>query len=301
MPHEIDRILRSAAAMPWAIDPAKAEEILGVLAFRVQNGVVDQPKPQAAAGQGSFSTGDEIAVLSLTGTVFPRANMLGVLSGGQSLEMFQSRFQEAARDPKVRAIVLDIDSPGGAVGLVPETAAMIREARDPDRPITAVANTLAASAAYWIASAADEIVVTPSGHVGSIGVYSVHDDISRALEQRGIRRSIISAGPRKVEGHSAAPLDDTARASVKREIDALYEEFVGFVATTRNADPTVVAADPEDADQHFGGGRTVRAAEAVRLGMADRVGTLSETINRLSDPDRGRRRTSLARARMHMI
>ncbi len=88
-------------------------------------------------------------------------------------------------DFNIDTIVLDVDSPGGNYYGTPETSSKIRAARD-SKPIIAVANSLAASAAYWIASAADEIVVTPSGDVGSIGVLAVHTDFSAANEKIGV-------------------------------------------------------------------------------------------------------------------
>ena len=301
MPHEIERILAACASRVWLIDEDKGVEIAQLLALR------------AATGEGAFWDGQENApvyaaeslpgrsgpvhVLNLSGTIMPRGGMMARMSGGASLDQFGKAFEQAAADTTASAIVLDIDSPGGAVDLVAETAEKVYSARRAGRPIVAVANTLAASAAYWIASAADEIVVTPSGAVGSIGVYGMHDDISKALEQRGITRTLVKAGPRKAEG-AIGPLDDAALKHRQASADYAYDMFVKAVARNRGISAGVVRADPEVSAEHFGGGRAYPAARAVKLGMADRVATMEDTLARLA---RGRRSVSTARAHLALI
>lgn len=299
MPHSIDRILQMVETRPWAIDPEKAREILGVLAMAHAGDDVTATTQIEARGDQQLSTtsGGVVHVLPMLGTIMPRADMMSAMSGGVTLDRFQNQFAQAANDPSAEAIILDIDSPGGAVDQVPESAAMIRAARNESRPIVAVANTLTASAAYWIASAADEIVVSPSGQVGSIGVYTAHDDMSEAFKQRGVQRTLISAGARKVERSPYSPLSDEARGALQADVDAIYSEFVKTVASARGVSRSVVSADPEASEAHFGGGRVVRAKEAVRLGMADRVATLSDVIAGFARPKKSKR-LSLERAKM---
>ncbi|MEX0302257.1 MAG: S49 family peptidase, partial [Leisingera sp.] len=283
MPHEIERVLQAAAGGVWLIEPEKAMAIIGFLSLRAQGGETEwaeagnKPVYAMRPVQGRKGT---VHLLRLHGTIMPRGGMMARMSGGASLEMFQKAFTQAANDANASAIVIDIDSPGGMVSQVPETAAMVRAARRAGRPIIAVSNSLAASAAYWIASAADEIVVTPSGRVGSIGVYTMHDNLAEALAKAGIERSVISAGPRKTEGLPFAPLGKEALAALRADINSTYSMFVQEVAKGRGVDAEVVRADPEKAAAHFGGGRSYRAQEAVRLGMADRVATLDETLQR---------------------
>ncbi len=204
-----------------------------------------------------------------------------MLFGGTSTECFGAMFAQAVADPNVAAIVINVDSPGGTVSGVPELAAQINAARG-TKPIVAVANGMAASAAYWLASQADEIVVTPSGEVGSIGVFCAHFDESGALEQAGVKPTLISAGKYKVEGNPFGPLTDEALASIQSRVDDLYAMFTSDVAKAR--------AMPVDRvrGRAFGEGRMLGAKRSVNSGMADRVGTLSETIGRLSTPQ-GRR------------
>ena len=302
MPHEIDRILAAAATRVWLIDEAKAEEIVSLLALRSSTGSGatwdgDENEPVYAAESVAGRRGP-IHVLNLEGTIMPKSGLMGRMSGGASLEQFGKAFDTAAADANAEAIVLNIDSPGGVVDLVAETAEKVFSARRAGRPIVAVANTLAASAAYWIASASDELVVTPSGSVGSIGVYGMHDDLSEAMKKLGVNRTLIRSGPRKAEG-VVGPLDDAAKAHRQKSADYTYDMFVKAVSRNRGVSASVVRADPEQADEHFGGGRAYPSREAVRLGMADRVATLDETLARLS---RGGRRpnTRTARARLNL-
>lgn len=303
MAHEIRRVLAAFAAQPWFIDPRKAEQIVAMLELRAMAGPRAEPfrKEGAALRQEVRTTKGTVAVLNLFGAIAPRAEALEDVSQQAALMVpFQNAFREVAADPSLSGIILNIDSPGGRVDLVPETAAMIRKARRDGRPIVAVANTLAASAAYWIASAADELVVTPSGEVGSIGVYVLHRDVSEALAASGIRMQFISEGARKVEGNPFEPLSEEARAALQTNVRYFYDLFVADVAKGRRVAESVVRADPEKDGKHFGGGRVYPAKEAVRLGMADRVATLDETIARLigNGPRSGARNAAAERRRV---
>ncbi len=301
MSHEIERVFALAANSIWLIDEDKGFEVAQMLALRAAGGASDwateQPKPVYAAEPVAGRNGP-VHVLKLQGTITPRAGMMSRMSGGASLDQFSAAFKAAANDQNAQAIVMEIDSPGGVIDMVQETADLIYGARRADRPIIAVANTMAASAAYWIASAADEIVVTPSGSVGSIGVYSMHDDMTSARERLGIERSMFKAGARKAESVLGS-MDDAARAHRQHSVEAVYDTFVRTVARNRNVSVSTVKADPEQAEHHFGGGRAYHAREAVRLGMADRVGTFEDALRRASQ---GRRKGGLrlARARIAM-
>lgn len=305
MPHEIRRVLRAFAATPWFIEPRKAEQVAAMLEYRAAHGPRPEPYraqvPEQSAAPAA-QTG-QIAVLRLRGVIAPRlsGSLDDVSDPPASMETFGQAFDRAAADPNTAAIVIDVDSPGGAVDLVPETAARIRAARRESRPIVAVANTLAASAAYWIASAADEIVVTPSGEVGSIGVYMLHQDISAMLEAEGVRMTFIREGPRKVEGNPFEPLSEEARGALQSSVRHYYDMFVKDVARNRAVPQAVVRADPEKGGRHFGGGRTYPAAMAVDLGMADRVATFKETVARLQGGTRRGRRADIERRRLALI
>lgn len=295
--HEISRILRAVSSRAWFIDPARADEIVAILELRAQGHTggfaAAAPAPPVADPEPGA-----VAVLRLHGAILPRADMLSEMSGAVSLEKFRAAFAEAAGNPRVRAIVLDIDSPGGDVSFVPETVAEIRAARRDDRPIVAVANNMAASAAYWIAAAADEIVITPSGQVGAIGVYMLHKNIAAKLEAEGVAPTFIFEGPRKIEANPFEPLDDTARAALQRIVSHHYAMMVDDIAAFRGVEAAVVRADPEIEAAHFGGGREVLADDAVRLGLADSVATLEQTLARMAARGRPARRARAARRRL---
>lgn len=298
MPHEIERILGAVSSGVWAIEPSKAAEIVNFLALRAAGPTEwagDAAEPVYAMDPVPARNGGTVHMLQLHGTIIPRGNMMSRMSGGVSMQQFQKAFRAAAADTSARAIIIDVDSPGGMVDLVPETAAMIRSARRADRPIVAVANTMAASAAYWLASQADEVIVTPSGMVGSIGILTERRNMLKALEAAGVDVTLFSSGSHKAEGHPfGKPLDDTAKAALQAEIDEVYGMFVRDVAKGRGVPIDQVRANPETVDQHFGGGRAYHAKTALKLGMVDGIATLEDTIARIAG---GRKPRSAAQAR----
>lgn len=279
-------------ASPWAILPEKLAALQGLIHLWARGGQVpdaDVAAIQAATPRASTRIEGQVAVIPVLGVLAQRANLLDDTSGATSVERLMATFRAAVANPEVGAIVLQIDSPGGSVYGIQEAADLIyanREAASGKR-IVAVADSLAASAAYWLAVAADEVSVTPSGEVGSIGVLTAHDDMSALMERMGVTRTYISAGKYKVEGHPYAPLDDEARAAIQARIDDYYQSFVAAVARGRGVTPAAVRGG-------FGEGRVVGAAQAVSLGMADRVETMQQAINRLTgardDRDRRARR-----------
>jgi signal peptide peptidase SppA len=190
--------------------------------------------------------------------------------GGTSIQKLYQQFRAALEDKNVLSIVLDIDSPGGEVAGTRELANFIFQSRGRKKTI-AVANGQALSAAYWLASAADELVVTQSGEVGSIGIVAVHDDISGALQQAGIKMSLIKAGRYKTDGNPFEPLSETARGDMQSKVSAVYDWFVSDVARGRGVQQATVR-------NGFGCGFSLLANDAVRQGMADRVATLDETL-----------------------
>lgn len=260
----------------WAMHPPALATVLAIIAERA-NGVKpteeDIRRRVGVRAESEPVTSPSVAVIPIQGAIVPRADLLSDMSGATSIESLQATFRAALEDPEVSAILLDVDSPGGDARMVPELATEIRAARG-TKPIIAVANPSAASAAYWLASAADELVVTPSGDVGSIGVYSAHTDLSAAEEKAGIKTTLVSAGEYKVERNPFEPLSDEAQAAMQERVDSIYDSFVNAVAAGRGV-------DAETVKENFGKGRMVLAPLAVKAGMADRVGTFAQTLARL--------------------
>lgn len=227
---------------------------------------------EAANGSRNSAPAGSVAVIPIVGIVAHRMNMMGDISGpgGASIQKLTAQFRQALGDGNCKAIVFDVDSPGGSVEGVMELATEIFNARK-QKSIVAVCNSMACSAAYWLASAAGELVCTPSGQCGSIGVYMVHQDESKALENDGIKITIIKAGKFKAEGGPSEPLSEEARAAFQSKVDDYYGMFIKAVAQQRGSSQSAVR-------DGFGQGRSLLAGEAVKARLADRVATLDDVL-----------------------
>jgi signal peptide peptidase SppA len=180
---------------------------------------------------------------------------------------------QAAADPTIDSILLDIDSPGGYVTGTEESADAIYAARS-RKPVVALVNPLAASAAYWIASQAGTIIGVPSADVGSIGVFMCHYDFSGALANAGIKPTFIFAGKHKTEGNPTEPLSADARAFLQSEVNKTFRSFVGAVARGRGITAGAV-------ETSFGGGRVLGAKDALRIGMVDALAAPDAALQRV--------------------
>jgi signal peptide peptidase SppA len=270
------RILQAFLSSTWAILPQKYEAMKAVLKLRASGGQVSDEEIQAvvqAAKRPSPKTAGNVAVIPIYGVICYRGDMFTEASGMTSVQSLTKMFRQAINDDNIKAIIFDVDSPGGTVDGVQELADEIYNARGA-KPIVAIANTMAASAAYWLASSAKEVIVTPSGEVGSIGVFMCHEDWSKFNESMGVKPTYISAGKYKTEGNPDEPLSDDARAHFQSDVDAIYGTFTSTVARNRNVKPAEARGD------NFGQGRMIQAKDAVKQGMADRVATLDQTLSR---------------------
>jgi signal peptide peptidase SppA len=173
--------------------------------------------------------------------------------------------RRALADPTAKTVDLIIDSPGGSVLGLPETAEAIRAANR-IKPVRAFVTGIAASAAYWLAAQASTITLTPSGEVGSVGVLDIHADVSKALDNAGIKLTAVTAGEHKVERAPFTALSDDARAHMQSGVNAWYGDFLSAVHNGRG---TRVSPN-----SNFGGGRMLSAREAVAAGMVDFISSL---------------------------
>jgi signal peptide peptidase SppA len=284
MSDRLRHVLRALSA-PWAITPEGFETVCSIIDRRAAGvrltddeirAIVDESRAEFEArheaSQGLQQRGgNKVALISIYGTILPRPVLNISGGGGTSMQEFMRAFKAADEDPSVGAILLDVDSPGGSAYLVPEAGAMIANA---SKPVTAIANAVAASAAYWLASQADEFVVTPSGQVGSIGVFARHVDFSEQLAQEGVKVTLVSFGANKTEGNPYEPLSDDARATIQASVDEYGEMFVDAVARGRGV-------SPEDVRAKFGDGRMFSAVAAAGLGMVDRVATFDAVVEQM--------------------
>jgi capsid assembly protease len=224
-----------------------------------------------------------IVVLQLVGVLVPNASDLGELLGLLSLRRFTQNFRAAMADDSVSGILIDIDSPGGSVSGVQELSDEIYKARS-QKPIVAIANSLAASAAYWIGSSASECYITPGGEVGSIGVFAVHRNLAKAFDQAGIKPTLISAGRYKMESSPFAPLTVAARKHLQSEVDTRYGAFTRAVARNRGVDVAAVC-------NGMGQGRVLGAQSALAESMVDGIGAVNQVLGKLARRVGGQRTT----------
>lgn len=267
------RMALNCRSIAWGLHPAALAALVAVAAGELS--VEDMPeeaRPHAQRG-GSSTTGG-VAVIPLRGLITPRPSFLSLLfGGGGGLMGFRAALRESVASDDITAIIIDVDSPGGSTDLLVETAAEIRNARS-TKPVVAVANTWAASAAYWLAAQADELIVTPTGEVGSIGIFTAHEDWSQFEENFGVHTTLISAGKYKTEGNQFEPLSEEARAAIQAVVDEYYDMFVSDVAAGRGVSAGAIRGG-------YGEGRMVPARQALAESMVDSVDTLEATIARM--------------------
>ncbi|GGA80750.1 hypothetical protein GCM10011507_34960 [Edaphobacter acidisoli] len=259
----------------WAMRPENLkalEALVRVGAARSVLGATEEAILAAALGiqaarSARLASGAKgsVAVIPVYGTV-------SRFGWGASTLQLAGQLRQAVGDPNVGAIVLDIDSPGGTVEGVDELASEIRAARG-QKKIIACTGGMCASAAYYLASACSEIVVAPSALIGSVGVYSIHEDDSQYLDNLGIRVTLISYGENKTNGNPYEPLGDGARQDMQQMVDDFGGMFEAAVAKGRKTSQANVHAT-------YGQGKVFGAKQAVKIGMADTVATLDEVLAR---------------------
>lgn len=268
-------IILECAAEPWALEKTKLVSIANFLRFKAAGGqysaeevarITQRREKDVQRSDGS------IGILPIQGVIGERMNLLDDISGGTSSELITKQFRSMLNDSACKAIILDINSPGGVARSVEEVGNEIFAARG-IKPIVAQINTCAASAAYWIAAQAEEIVVTPSGQGGSIGVYTIHEDVSELLAKEGIKETLIYSGEYKVMGNSFEPLSADAKSIMQQRVDELASSFVRAVARGRGV-------SLKEVNDRFGSGLMFNSAELVDRGMADKVAPMSETLER---------------------
>jgi signal peptide peptidase SppA len=284
---------------PWALMPERLNAVSAVMArwsnhapatAEVLAGIdVDKVAREARRQTATSVSGGGIAVLPLYGVITQRGNMIEDVSGPGSVstQKFAAALRQALADESVSQILIDIDSPGGSVYGVAELADEIVAARA-QKPIIAIANSLAASAAYWIGCSASEFYVTPGGEVGSIGVWQAHFDYSQALVAEGVTPTLISAGTYKVEGNPYAPLEPEAQAFMQSRVDDYFLAFSKAVAKGRGVPIAQVR-------NGMGQGRVLGADAALEQNMVDGIVTLNQLIEDLRNKGLAKKVNSASR------
>ena len=264
--------------VPLAITPQKAEivtaalaERLGIGSFKRANGtVVPMAIGYEDEGDGSPRSDDRrrgydlvagVAVISVRGTLVNRLGSLRPYSGMTGYDGIRSNLMSALADGDVRAILFDLDSPGGEVSGCFDLADTIYAARGL-KPLWAVLNDSACSAAFAIASACDRITVPRTGVTGSVGVICMHCDMSRALDKAGLAITLIQYGARKADGADVAPLSAPALTRFQADVDTMGDLFTETVARNLKL-PVAKVRDTQAA--------TFLGAAGVRAGFAHAV------------------------------
>jgi capsid assembly protease len=301
-----DRILTEARSTVWLICPGKLDAIFDLLESRAAGVSADaqtlrafaednQQRRKVEVRTGTAATRQQprevkaLGIIPILGTIVQRGNIFTEASGTASTDKLGRQFDDLMGNEQVGTILADIDSPGGTVYGVPELAHKIQSLRGQGKPLVAHINAEAGSAAYWLASAFDEIVITPSGAAGSIGAYAVHTDQSKLNESIGVKRRYVAYGKYKTEGNPDEPLSDETAAELQARVDKYGIAFEKAIAVNRGVPLSTVQSD-------WGQGRMLDADKARSVGMVDRIESFEQTIHRLMTP-RARVTSRLAHAK----
>ena len=268
LPHLAARLF----GVPLAIHRPKLDVILSVLGARVGLADLAAPVGYTPSARALGPPSGKVAVIPIHGTLVRRTSGIEAESGLASYTGIAEQLDAAMASPEIAAILLDIDSPGGESGGVFDLADRIRAASQV-KPVWAVANDMAFSAAYALASAATRVFVARTGGVGSIGVIAMHVDQSVKDAQDGVRYTAVFAGERKNDLNPHEPISNEAHAVLKAEVDRIYDLFVETVARHRGLDADAVRAT--EAGLFFG-------PDAVATGLADAVGSLDDALTQLT-------------------
>lgn len=269
LPHVASRLFGA----PLLIHRPKLDVILAVLGPRVGLSDLAAPSGYTPPERSPSRANAKVAVVPIHGTLVRRTIGLEAESGLTSYAAIASQIDAALASPEVDAILLDVDSPGGESGGVFDLADRIRAAARV-KPVWAVANDMAFSAAYALASAATKVFVSRTGGVGSIGVIAMHVDQSEKDAQDGVRYTAVFAGDRKNDLNPHEPISDEAHAFLKAEVNRVYGLFVETVARHRGIETSAVR--DTEAGLFFG-------QAAVAIGLADAIGTFDVALSQLLD------------------
>lgn len=274
--------LDAALNAVWAMEEQALETLLRIASRQndVTPEALDAYASKSLANAEQARVRDGVAVLDAIGPLFKRANLFTAMSGATSYTIMRADLQAALDDPKVKAIILNIDSPGGEASGTAELAQAIYDARG-TKPIVAYVSGSGASAAYWIASAADRIVVSPTAILGSIGVQVAYREPAAKAGEK-VYRFVSSQSPNKNPDLGT----EEATAQIQQTIDAMAEVFVADVARNRGVGIETVLSD-------FGAGGIFVGKAAVVAGLADAIGSFESVLAELSTA--GRRTKSTGR------
>lgn len=211
---------------------------------------------------------DGVAVIPITGPITSQVSIFSFLFGGTSIPEIAEMLQAAATDSDVEATLLNIKSPGGTVEGISELSTAIFEAGK-QKPIVAFSSGVMASAAYWLGSAANKVVLGDTASAGSIGVLLTHTEYSEMDKKNGKKTTYITGGKFKSLGNESEPLSEEAKSILTERVDFIYGKFVGAVARNRGV-------SAEEVKEKMADGRIFIGEQAVEAGLADYIGTIDD-------------------------
>ncbi len=263
--YKATRTLNAILAGSWAMTEDALTTLITV-ALRENESVeaVEARLGRPLDNTHTVSVRDGIATIPVAGPIFRYANLFTMISGGTTVDTLATDLTTALDDPAIRGIALYIDSPGGEVSGIHEFAQMVNAGKG-RKPIVAYVADLGTSAAYWIATAAGEVVIDATATVGSIGVIAAMRDPSAEKSQR--ITFVSSQSPHK----RSDPTTESGRSQIQTYLDDLAAVFVADVAAHRGVSEETVLSD-------FGQGGVIVGQKAVALGMADRIGSYESVL-----------------------
>lgn len=262
-------LLAQISAGPMLIDPSALRACLAAAAALPVNAKDCQDEmPRGMMMSGS------VAIIPIQGLIMPTGSWISKILGWSNLEDITQAVNQCAGDSRVKTVLFDCNSPGGAADGITECADAIFALRATKKTV-AVSRYTMASACYWLGAAAQTVVAAPLSTTGSIGCWTMHLEESKAMEEAGLKATIIRAGKYKIEANPFEPLTEEARNFIQSQVDATYSAFVGAVARYRGTSPGQVRAG-------YGQGRCLMDADAKAAGLVDAILPASTLGSRLA-------------------
>jgi ClpP class serine protease len=270
------RILEALTTEPWLCTEEGVRQMIAIASYEGDIGALQTKLESRLPDSFNATRRDNVAIISLSGPIFPKANLMTEISGATALSQFALDFQTAEEDPDVTDILVNFSTPGGVVDGINEAANLVFNST---KHTVGYVGSLSASAGYWICAACDEIVVDATARLGSIGVVA---GIPPKSEDDPLEFTNTASPNKRVDMDTKA-----GQASLVAELDALADVFISSVATFRNVTDKKVRAD-------FGKGGMLIGQAAVDAGMADRLGSYEALIQELTNTKRGGTNMDLA-------
>lgn len=215
-----------------------------------------------------------VGVLTIAGPLVPGASWVNKYVGITGYGEIREALVQAAKNPNIGAILLDINSGGGAVSGVTDVVDLIRKVDAEVKPVHTYSDGMIASAAYWTGSSARRVSIGRVTEAGSIGVLTVHKEITKMMQEAGITPTVLRAGEFKALGNPYEKLSDKAKAEMQAQLDQVYRMFVDHVAARRGV-------SYETADSSMAQGRIFIGDRAVASGLVDEVSNFDTVISKI--------------------